>query len=116
MDSRLRGNDEAGDRAVIPAEAGIHRCSPFACDRTPDTSTSAGLAVIPAKPGIHAASTEAECPVRVSRGTRGSERVADTGVQPGDDEVGDQGDDHVERDGHQHRALHHGKFRASTMS
>ncbi len=53
MDSRLRGNDGENGGDIIPAKAEIHRCSPMACGRIPDTSAAGAIAVIPAKAGIH---------------------------------------------------------------
>src|SRR5690606_16492710 len=38
-----------------------------------------------------------------------SEGFADTGIEPGDDEVGHEGDDDVQRRRHQYRALDHGE-------
>ena len=53
MDSRLRGNDGIEVGVVIPAKAGIHRCSPLTHGGAPDTAIAIGPAAIPAKAGIH---------------------------------------------------------------
>ena len=50
---RTSDTSAAGAITVIPAKAGIHRCSPMACDRAPDTPAAGAIAVIPAKAGIH---------------------------------------------------------------
>ena len=59
MDSRVRGNAVIDSFAVIPAKAGIHRCSPITHGRAPDASTAGvPFAIIPAMVGIHVALSE----------------------------------------------------------
>ena len=59
MDSRVRGNAVTDSFAVIPAKAGIHRCSPITHGRAPDTSTAGvTFAVVPVMVGTHVALPE----------------------------------------------------------
>ena len=63
--SRLRGSDRTGVISVIPAQAGIHRCSSIACAGVRDTPMAGVPAGIPPKAEIHGSAPAPDGIVRV---------------------------------------------------